>query len=233
MSEILSQEEIDALLTAISTGECPVPESKMKSKSSRVKIYDFRRPSKFSMDNIFVLQQMHEIFARLCSTSLSAQLQTNCHVHVASVDQLNYEEFIRSVPNPTAMGIINLDPLKGSGIIEIDPKISFAILSYILGASELSESDTDLKKHRELTDIELSIMEGIIVRLLGNLRESWSNILDLRPRLGCIESNPMFCQIVPPDDMCVLITLECMIGDIEGMINLAFPFQQKAGSRPG
>jgi flagellar motor switch protein FliM len=226
MSEILSQDEIDALLSAISTGEVDIPNASdsYRKESKRVKIYDFRRPNKFSKENIFILQQIHEVFSRLSSASLSAQLQTDCRIHVVSVDQLTYEEFIRSIPNPTAVSVINLDPLKGSGILEIDPKICFAILSYILGASEVSENDSDIKKRRELTDIEFSIMEGIVVRLLGNLRESWSNVLDLRPRLGNIETNPMFCQIVPPDDMCVVITLECMVGDIEGMINLLFPF---------
>ncbi|MCX7821239.1 MAG: flagellar motor switch protein FliM [Brevinematales bacterium] len=227
MTEILSQDEIDALLTAVSSGESfpaatetttkPAPGAKREKK--RLKVYDFRRPDKFSKDQIRTLQMMHETFARLTTTSLSAQLRTLVHVHVVSVDQLTYEEFIRSIPSPTTLGIINMDPLKGSSVIELDPSITFAIIDRLFGGKGES-----LKTNRELTDIELSVIEGIIVRLLGNLRESWANVIDLRPRLGNIETNPQFAQIVPPNSMVVLTTFDTKVGDVEGMMNFCIPY---------
>ena len=220
MTEILSQEEIDALLTAISTGEMePTDYSSAKEQQKKVKIYDFRRPDKFSKDHIRTLQMMHETFARLTTTALSAQLRALVSVHVASVDQLTYEEFIRSIPNPTTLAVINMDPLKGSAVLEIDPSITFTIIDKLFGG--IGEAT---KISRELTDIELSVMEGIIVRILGNLREAWSNVIDLRPRLSTIETNPQFAQIVPPNDMVVLITLETKVGEVEGMTNLCIPY---------
>ncbi len=219
MTEILSQDEIDALLTAISTGEVDATDYSAAKEQKKVKIYDFRRPDKFSKDHIRTLQMMHETFARLTTTALSAQLRALVSVHVASVDQLTYEEFIRSIPNPTTLAVINMDPLKGSAVLEIDPSITFTIIDKLFGGmGEVS------KISRELTDIELSVMEGIIVRILGNLREAWSNVIDLRPRLGNIETNPQFAQIVPPNDMVVLITLETKVGDVEGMTNLCIPY---------
>jgi len=140
-------------------------------------------------------------------------------VHVASVDQLTYEEFIRSIPNPTTLAVINMDPLKGSAVLEIDPSITFTIIDKLFGGR-----GEQTKISRELTDIEQSVMEGIIVRILGNLREAWSNVIDLRPRLGNIETNPQFAQIVPPNDMVVLVTLETKIGEVEGMTNLCIPY---------
>jgi flagellar motor switch protein FliM len=219
MTEILSQDEIDALLTAISTGEVDATDYSAAKEQKKVKIYDFRRPDKFSKDHIRTLQMMHETFARLTTTALSAQLRALVSVHVASVDQLTYEEFIRSIPNPTTLAVINMDPLKGSAVLEIDPSITFTIIDKLFGG--LGEAS---KISRELTDIELSVMEGIIVRILGNLREAWSNVIDLRPRLGNIETNPQFAQIVPPNDMVVLITLETKVGDVEGMTNLCIPY---------
>ncbi len=220
MTDVLSQQEIDALLTAISTGDSEEKEIEVAAEQQRqVKIYDFKRPDKFSKDQIRTLQMMHETFARLTTTSLSAQLRTLVHVHVASVDQLTYEEFIRSIPSPTTLGVINMDPLKGSSILEIDPSITFTIIDRLFGGSGEAT-----KMNRELTDIELSVIEGIIVRVLGNLRESWSNVIDLRPRLGNIETNPQFAQIVPPNDMVVLITLETKVGDVEGMTNFCIPY---------
>jgi len=219
MTEILSQDEIDALLTAISTGEADTTDYTAVKEQRKVKIYDFRRPDKFSKDQIRTLQMMHETFARLTTTALSAQLRALVSVHVASVDQLTYEEFIRSIPNPTTLAVINMDPLKGSAVLEIDPSITFTIIDKLFGGTGEST-----KISRELTDIELSVMEGIIVRILGNLREAWSNVIDLRPRLGNIETNPQFAQIVPPNDMVVLVTLETKVGEVEGMMNLCIPY---------
>ncbi len=219
MTEVLSQDEIDQLLTAISTGEVESDEALKRAETRKIKIYDFKRPDKFSKDQIRTLQMMHETFARLTTTSLSAQLRTIVHVHVASVDQLTYEEFLRSIPNPTTLAVINMDPLKGSSIFEIDPSITFTIIDRLFGGPGEAS-----KINRELTDIELSVIEGIIVRILGNLREAWSNVIDLRPRLGNIETNPQFAQIVPPSDMVVLITLETKVGDVEGMTNFCIPY---------
>jgi flagellar motor switch protein FliM len=220
MTEVLSQDEIDQLLTAISTGEIESDgDVKKGAETRKIKIYDFKRPDKFSKDQIRTLQMMHETFARLTTTSLSAQLRTIVHVHVASVDQLTYEEFLRSIPNPTTLAVINMDPLKGSSILEIDPSITFTVIDRLFGGPGEAS-----KINRELTDIELSVVEGIIVRILGNLREAWSNVIDLRPRLGNIETNPQFAQIVPPSDMVVLITLETKVGDVEGMTNFCIPY---------
>ncbi len=219
MTEILSQDEIDALLNAISSGEVAEDEYSSVGEQKKVKIYDFKRPDKFSKDQIRTLQMMHETFARLATTGLSAQLRALVHVHVAAVDQLTYEEFIRSIPNPTTLAVINMDPLRGSAILEIDPSISFTIIDRLFGG----KGET-AKISRELSEIEMSVMEGIIVRILGNMREAWSTVIDLRPRLGNIETNPQFAQVVPPNDMVVLINLETKIGEVEGLTNLCIPY---------
>jgi flagellar motor switch protein FliM len=219
MTEVLSQDEIDQLLTAISAGDVEAEEAPKPAEQRKIKIYDFKRPDKFSKEQIRTVSIMHETFARLTTTSLSAQLRSLVQVHVASVDQLTYEEFIRSIPNPTTLAVINMDPLKGSAILEIDPAITFSIIDRLFGGKGESAKVT-----RDLTDIEQSVMEGIIVRVLGNMREAWSQVIDLRPRLGQIETNPQFAQIVPPTEMVVLVTLETKVGDVEGMMNFCIPY---------
>ncbi len=219
MTEVLSQDEIDQLLTAISSGDVETEEVHQATEQRKIKIYDFKRPDKFSKEQIRTVSIMHETFARLTTTSLSAQLRSLVQVHVASVDQLTYEEFIRSIPNPTTLAVINMDPLKGSAILEIDPAITFSIIDRLFGGQGESAKVT-----RDLTDIEQSVMEGIIVRILGNMREAWSQVIDLRPRLGQIETNPQFAQIVPPTEMVVLVTLETKVGEVEGMMNFCIPY---------
>lgn len=219
MTEVLSQDEIDQLLTAISSGEVESQDVQQATDQKKIKIYDFKRPDKFSKDQIRTVSIMHETFARLTTTSLSAQLRSLVNVHVASVDQLTYEEFIRSIPNPTTLAVINMDPLKGSAILEIDPAVTFSIIDRLFGGQ-----GEGTKLARDLTDIEQSVMEGIIVRILGNMREAWSTVIDLRPRLGTIETNPQFAQIVPPTEMVVLVTLETKVGEVEGMMNFCIPY---------
>ena len=221
-NDVLSQDEVDALLNAISAGEIdPTDYPSTIKDQKKVKAYDFKRPDKFSKDHIRTLQMMHETFARLTTTALSAQLRALVSVHVLSVDQLTYEEFIRSIHTTTTLAIVNMDPLKGSAVLEIDPAITYTIIDKLFGG--MGET-TNTKISRELTDIELSVMEGVIVRILGNLREAWSNVIDLRPRLGNIETNPQFAQIVPPNDMVVLISLDTKVGDNQGMTNLCIPY---------
>lgn len=219
MNEVLSQDEIDQLLMAISSGESENVDFKPVNDTRKIKIYDFKRPDKFSKEQIRTVQIMHETFSRLTTTSLSAQLRCMVQVHVASVDQLTYEEFIRSIPSPTTLAVINMDPLKGNAILEIDPAITFSMIDRLFGG--LGQAT---KVQRDLTDIEQSVMEGIIVRILANMRESWTQVIDLRPRLGQIETNPQFAQIVPPSEMVVLVTLETKVGEEEGMMNFCIPY---------
>ncbi len=219
MTEVLSQEEIDQLLTAINAGDTEPEDFRPAADTRKIKIYDFKRPDKFSKEQIRTVSIMHETFARLTTTALSATLRSLVHVHVASVDQLTYEEFIRSIPTPTTLAIINMDPLKGNAILEIDPAVTFSIIDRLFGGT-----GEGTKAQHELTDIETSVMEGIIVRILGNMREAWSQVIDLRPRLGQIDTNPQFASIVPPTEMVVLVTLETKVGDVEGMMNFCIPY---------
>ncbi len=219
MTEVLSQDEIDQLLTAISAGDTDTEDFRPVNDTRKIKIYDFKRPDKFSKEQIRTVSIMHETFARLTTTALSAQLRSMAHVHVASVDQLTYEEFIRSIPTPTTLAVINMDPLKGNAILEIDPSVTFSIIDRLFGGT-----GKGTKVQRDLTDIEQSVMEGIIVRILANMREAWTQVIDLRPRLGQIETNPQFAQIVPPSEMVVLVTLETKVGEEEGMMNFCIPY---------
>ena len=219
MTEVLSQDEIDQLLTAINAGETEIESIKPTADTRKIKIYDFKRPDKFSKEQIRTVQNMHETFARLTTTTLSASMRALVNLHVASVGQLTYEEFIRSIPTPTTLAVVSMDPLKGQAILEIDPSVTFTIIDRLFGGS-----GEGAKLNRDLTDIEHSVMEGIIVRILGNMREAWTTVIDLRPRLSQIETNPQFAQIVPPTEMVVLVTLETKVGEVEGMMNFCIPY---------
>lgn len=222
MSEILSQEEIDALLGALTTGDAePSSDAALKKDEShkKIRVYDFKRPNKFSKEQIHTLQAIHENFARLLTTFLSAHLRTVVQMNVHSVEQITYEEFIHSLPNPTILNIFQMDPLAGNAILEINPNVTFTILDRLFGGPGQAPD-----KIRGLTDIERTVIEKIIVRSLSILKEAWESIIQFKPKLDIIETNPLFTQIVSPTEMVVLVSLHTTIGENEGLINLCIPF---------
>lgn len=222
MSEILSQAEIDALLSALSTntetsnGEKKPNEELYKKK---VRVYDFKRPNKFSKEQIHTVQAIHENYSRLLATFFAAHFRTVVTINVHSVEQLTYEEFIRSLPNPTNLNVFQMEPLDGNAILEINPLLVFSMIDRLFGG--LGEP---LEKTRGLTDIERSVIEKVVQRSLNILKEAWENITEFHPKVDVIETNPQFTQIVSPTEMVVLVTLEARIGDNTGLINLCFPF---------
>jgi len=217
MAEILSKDEIDQLLTAIN--EAGAEPEEISPISRTIKIYDFKRPEKFSREEIRAISIIHETFSRLITDSLSAQLRSKVNVHVVSVDELSYEEFIRTLPIPTTMALIDMAPLKGSAVMEIDPTLTFEIIDRICGGNGGSK-----KLKHELADIETSIMKNVIVSMLDNFSEAWTTVSELRPGLRMIDTNPQFVQPVPPTDIVVLVTLEANIGDMEGIIYICIPY---------
>lgn len=217
--DVLSQSEIDELLSALSTGVVSAEEIKDEQKQKKIKIYDFKRPDKFSKDQIRTLYMLHEHFARLMNTYLSGSLRTIVHIDVASVDQLTYEEFIRSLPNPSVIGVFKMAPLKGNAILEMNPNIVFSIIDRLFGGPGLPPA-----KNRALTDIEDTIIRRVINKILECFQESWKQVVAIEPKLEVIETNPQFTQIVPPNDMVVIITLHIKIGQAEGLVNLCIPY---------
>jgi flagellar motor switch protein FliM len=219
MSEVLSQNEIDALLSALSSGSVDANELKQEQTKKKVKVYDFRRPNKFSKDQIHTLQVIYENFARSLGTFMSAQLRAPVQIEVLSVEQLTYDEFIRSIPNPTILNIFSLYPLEGNSIMEINPNLGFAILDRLLGGPGLSPA-----RVRGLTEIEQTVIERIAQRMLDHLKEPWGGIIELEPALERIETNPQFTQLVSPSEVMMIVSLETRLGDVLGMINICIPF---------
>ncbi len=219
MSDILSQNEIDSLLTALSSGDVDMEKMKKQDEEKEIKVYDFRRPSKLSKEQLRTLEMIFENYARLLTTILSARLRSMVDFEVASIEQVSYDEFIRSLPEPTIIGISEMEPLKGSFIFEISPGIGFTIIDRLFGGM-----GKPIKEIRPFTDIEKVVLTKVISWFLRGLPEAWENIIKIIPRVQEIESNPQFSQIVPNNDMTVIITLSAKISGSEGLINICIPY---------
>lgn len=218
MVDVLSQGEIDALLAALSSGEMDAEELKKEDTQKKVRSYDFKRAVRFSKDHIRSLTRIHENFARFLTTYFSAQLRTFVQISVVQVEQLPYDEFIRSIPKMTILNIFEAEPLEGRMVLEVHPNVAFAMLDRLLGGVGSSPA-----KINTLTEIETIIMERIFSRAFDSLQEAWKTVLDITPRMEALETNPQFMQIVSPNETIALISLSTKIGDTTGMINLCIP----------
>jgi flagellar motor switch protein FliM len=216
--DVLSQNEIDALLSALSTGEMDAEELKKEESERKVKVYDFKRALRFSKDQIRSLTRLHENFARLLTTYFSAQLRTYVQIGVASVDQLPYEEFIRSVPKMTLLNVFEAHPFEGRILMEVNPNIAYAMLDRVMGGS-----GTGMNKIENLTEIETKIMSQLFEHTLESFKEAWTSVIDLDPFMLDLEVNPQFLQMVSPNETVVVISLNTTIGETSGMINICLP----------
>lgn len=218
MSEVLSQNEIDALLNALSTGEVDAQDIKEDTVEKKVKIYDFKNPQKIAKEQLRTLEIIHENFARLFQTFLSGYVRAPVKAEVITVDQFAYSEFSNAISNPAFLSIMTMEPLSGQILLDISPKLAFAVIDRLLGGD--GEEATEL---RSFTEIEQNLLERMMLKTVDIISEAWDNVIILSPSLEKIETNAQFAQIVPPNETISLVTMNVSIGNVEGLLNVCIP----------
>lgn len=218
MGDVLSQNEIDNLLAAISSGELDTEELK-DSGEKQVKNYDFARPSKFSKEHLRTLEIIFEHYGRLLSTNLPAYLRKNVQIEVVNSEAVTYSEFSNALSNPVLLGIVNFAPLDGNILIELADNLGYTIIDRMLGGNGVP-----LDRSRDFSEIELIIIERIMNVCTNLLRDPWQNVINIEPRLERIETNSQFAQIISPSEMTSIVTMNIKIGNVEGLMNVCLPY---------
>lgn len=232
MAEILTQSEIDALIASLvaeqaedgkgARAQFPAgglePEGPA-TPARRVRTYDFKRPDKFSKEQLRTLHVLHESFARLLTTFYTATFRTMVQLVVGSVDQSTYQEFIRSIHNPSVICPFTLEPLQGTCVMDINPIVAFPMIDRMFGGP-----GTTLPRVRELTDIEATVMMRVIRGTLAAFRDAWANIVAVQPEPMNIETNPIFVQYAAPNDIVVTVAIDVRVGEHVGVITLCLPY---------
>jgi flagellar motor switch protein FliM len=228
LNDILEQSEIDALLQAVDSGEVEEETTtgqvftrhRRDLEGVEIRPYDFKRPERVSKDQMRSLQTLYENFARNFGASLSGLLRTIVEVRVANTEQMTYDEFIAGLPNPTSFNLISASPLEGMVCMEISPLIIYPIIDRLLGGSN---QDLFIPQ-RPMTSIEHRLMGRIIERALASMREAWIGIKELNFKLEETESNPQLVQIVPPNEVVVVVGFEVKMANRAGTMNLCIPY---------
>ncbi|HVZ93738.1 MAG TPA: flagellar motor switch protein FliM [Phycisphaerales bacterium] len=228
MTDVLDQSEVDALLAAVDSGE--VHESghdirifsrhRKDFEGIEVRPYDFKRPERVSKDQMRAMETLHESFARNFGAALSGFLRTIVEVKVAACDQMTYSEFISSLPNPTSFNLLSAAPLEGNLCLEISPLIIYPIIDRLLGGT----NQELFIPQRPLTMIETRLISKVTAKALEALKEAWSSIKALDFAIAGTESNPHLVQIVPPNEVVVVIGFELKMSSRAGTMNLCIPY---------
>ena len=220
MADILSQEEIDALLEIIEEeGEEESLEKSIDSTSQKqVVLYDFKRPNRISKEQIRAIRGIHDKMSRNLASQISSIMRSIVEIQLHSVDQMTYGEFLMSLPSPTSFNVFTMKPLDGSAALELNPSIVFPMIDRLLGGDG-EEYETD----RELSDIEVNLLDTILRLIIQRLKNSWAPVTEIYPNIESKESSPNVVQIVAQNEIVIMVVLEIIVGNARGMINIAYP----------
>ena len=224
MSKILTQDEIDALLTAADAS----PRAAGRGRVQPIVKYNFRRPDRISKEQMHALQFLHERGARNLSTSLSAYLRTTINLSVASVEQFSYQEFLATLIDPTAFYALSISSFDEVGAIEINPNVAFAMIERMLGGT-----GAPTVINRPLTEIEQNVVDEVVNVLLTGLAEAWRAVTTLSFGIRARETRPQMLQVAAPNEIVVAVVFDLKVGETRGSINLCIPTNvvEKAGTQ--
>ena len=180
--------------------------------------YDFRRPIKLSREHVRTLQIAFEAYARSCGTLLTTRMRVVSSVTLATIEQLNYEEYVASLANPTVIAVVSLDPLPGTALMEMSSAAVMTAIDHMLGGPGGPQPE------RPLTEVEMPLLRGLLERMLGELRYGFQQLVDISPKLKEVEYNAQFLRAHAPGDACVVATFDVKIGAQECLASLCLPF---------
>lgn len=233
MTDVLDQSDIDALLSAAegsdeggeALGEAQQVYSRrrgglLESDDIEIRDYDFKRPERVSKDQMRALETLHEAYSRNYGALLSGFLRTIMEVKVANIEQMTFSEFTHSLPNPTCFNLISCEPLEGHICLELSPLIIYPVIDRLLGGSN---ADLFIPQ-RPLTAIELRLVGKIIDRAMTAMTEAWGGVMHIDFKLDETESNPALVQIVPPNEVVVVVGFELKMGGRAGTMSLCIPY---------
>lgn len=208
---MLSQEEIDSVFRK--------SQRRGDDLASKAQVYDFRRPDRIAKDQLRAIHILHENFSRSLASSLSAYLRAYVAVNLISVEQLAFMEFTQLLPSPTSMVVLGMKPLDGNALLEISPSLVFPILEMLLGGTGQGSHKLD----REVTEIEQSILDGLLRIILNDLRTAWQPVAVMDFSIESHETEPQLLQILAPNEAVVAISMEIRIGEMAGIMNVGIP----------
>ena len=218
MSEILSQAEIDELLSTLMAGDsAPDPEVPEGSTKLKVKEYDFRTANRFPKEQMRTFHVVFETFSQLFSNRLSSVLRVSCECDVLSIEECSYSEFNNSLPAPVVLAVIEAPPMYGSLIVQMSPEFAYMLISRLFGGVTSGENS------KQFTEIELALIERVLRQAIGVFDEAWDKVIELSTQIDRIETSSQFAQITAPNDPVAVVIINITMGEETGLMSICIP----------
>ncbi|MDJ0782900.1 MAG: flagellar motor switch protein FliM [Desulfosarcinaceae bacterium] len=215
--QILSQEEIDALLSAMDSGEVDVEEE--KPREAKIKSYDLTSQGSMLRDQFDALDEIYDKFISLLNNTLQNTLQRAFEVKIASKEVVKFGDFLQAFSNPTGFSIYNMEPLIGSALLAIEPNLVFSLIDCMFGGN-----GRPLEKIREFTMIEHRMVRRFAGDVLGELEKAWEVAYPVQIHLKKMESKPEFVNLVNPSDLLIIVVFSISNPEFTGNIHVATPY---------
>jgi flagellar motor switch protein FliM len=219
MSQILSQDEVDALLKGISGGEIETEPEVIDESVAQP--YDLTSQDKIVRDRMPTLEMLTEQFARMFRATLTSLLRKVVSVNIISLKMMKYGEFMRTVPLPTSMHVFKMDPLRGNSLFVFESKIIFTLVDLLFGGSGRSSFKVE---GRDFTAIENGVIRKVVLSALTDLEKVWKPLINLNIVYQRSEINPQFVQIVLPSEVVIVTVFEIEMDYASGNITLCIPY---------
>ena len=222
MAKILSQDEIDALLATVASGDeepAETPDAPEVLADRRAVPYDFKHPNRVSKDQIRKLENIHDKFAGHLGSALSTIQRAMVDVDLLSVDQITYTEYISSLIAPSCTYTFKMPPLEGLCILDFNSSLAFSIVDRLFGGRGAA-----YEAERELTGIERNVMQKIMGRVFQQLEQGWERVLEAKVEPVGFETNPQFIQIVPPGETVIVVAMQLNMPSASGQITICYPY---------
>jgi flagellar motor switch protein FliM len=220
LADALTQEQIDAMLNSAMAGEAVELSSET---ATTVKDYDFRAPKKLTKERMKILDSIFDNYARLMSSYLTGLLRLYCKVSLVSIEEQKYFEFNNALPDYVMMGIVDLaiddeDVENVTAIVQLSNSISYTMIDRLLGGKgEFTDSD------RDFTEIEVSVMSGIVKSMAGMFQEPWENYVEIKPKLEKIETNSRVISSIGYEDTMIIAVLEVHVNEVKSIVSVCMP----------
>jgi len=208
--ELVTAKEIGKLLETIAQHK--------ESAGPRIRKYDFKRPDKFSKDQMRVLELLHENMCRMLTAFLSSRLRTTVQIRVTSVEQSSFGEFIQDIPNPGVITILNPSPLPGAILLETSPSVVFPMIDRLFGGT-----GSMAEVPRAVTELEVAGLGKLFEGITLIFKEAWQGVIDLDLSIQRIETNPLFAQVSSANEIVAVVSLEVRIEKHVGLFNFCLP----------
>lgn len=224
MADVLSQSQIDDLLNSFSTvGSKAFEEIEAEDSSKKAKNYDFKTPKKFTKEKLKVIDGIFDNYSRLLSSYLTGLMRLYCKVNLLSIEEQKYYEFGNALPEYVFMGVVDMgvddeDVSETSILYQLSNPIVYSMMDRLMGGNGSTENT-----NRDFTEIEISLMSGIIKKMINLLKEPWSTYIEINPELKTLETNARVMQSIAPEDVVIIVVLEIELKNVKNTITICIP----------